>query len=286
MGGTITYSVSTHWKDDLFQMNSRIRQILEEAGTKTISITDLMKEFGLSDDTIKLFTEIEVLHNVAKIGGGGTAKRGSYELTNFADELIKLYERSSEEEKINKILHRKLKKKFFQYDFFFNFLNFFFHNINQNSRELNLNKSQLRNQFLEYCIEIYGTCEFIDRITFDNIYNFSMQDHLLELKDDNTIVLNTEYFTIVDFVNLNLLIERELKKHSEGMITRKLCEYLIQNHIHFYYGGDLTLFEVYNLILNLYEEKVENIFIKFNFHGGVPYPPIPSPHTIIKYQEI
>ncbi len=283
MGSTITYTVRKQWRNNLISTLTEFKIKVREEGIKSISKPDLRNVFELSDDMITFFENIKVINNVAKIKGGRKGKRGTYTLTDTSYEILDLFENESEH-RLSLFLHKLLLDNFFQYEYFLDFFKEIYLKTLSEIDNLKLEKKKIRNNFLDFCENRFGTSEFIDKHTFSNIYYFATGVNLLQERNDQSYRINSDFFEDINYKKLNILIETQIKSYSEGILTRKLCENLKKNQKQFYYGKDLTINEIYELILNIYLRQIEEITPNFDFSGGVPRPPIPSPHTIIKYK--
>ena len=279
MGGTISYSIKKNWKQILLSTVKYFIRLNQEEGVKTVSESDLKKsDEQISDDLIIFFEKINIINNLSKKSGGKKAKRGSYELTKNGYALYDIFENKNMNY-INKHLNLLLLNNYYQYRFLLDFLREKYHLFNV--KNLKLTRNELRNQLLDFLIHNYGTSEFLDEQTFANIYNFAINVELIKDKTEN-LEINTDFFGEINYEKLKEIVERELKSNPEGMITHDLCEHLISVQTSFYYGRDLAISEIYQFLQNIYLGKIKDINHFFSFHGGLTYPPITSPHSIIK----
>ena len=279
MGGTISYSIRKNWKQILLSLVKYFIKMNQEGGVRTISESDLKQsDEDISDDIIKFFEKINIINNISRKSGGKKAKRGSYELTETGYKLYDMFE-NKDMKYINKHLHLLLINNYYQYRFLLDFLREKYHLFNV--KNLKLTRNELRNQLLDFLIHIYGTSEFIDEQTYANIYNFAINVELIKVKTE-ILEINTVFFGEINYEKLKEIVERELKSNHEGMITHDLCEHLISVQTSFYYGRDLAISEIYQFLQNIYLSKIKDVNPFFSFHGGLTYPPITSPHSIIK----
>lgn len=136
-------------------------------------------------------------------------------------------------------------------------------------------------QFLETMVSSssndFGT-RIYDYDSAMNVLGFMEAFNVLEFEKGN-YSLNGEYKSqFNDDVFLKLIKNRLKNDNFEE--TRTLCEYLFSNYYKFVSNVESISIEfIYNQLLPLFRE---NVII---FAPGIPKPPIPSNHTLVKLKE-
>ncbi len=290
MGRTITISIIREWKKVLIETINNIYDYGIEHSSEPIPKSNLTDE--ISDDTINFYEKINILKNVAKTKTGKKSKLGQYSLVEDGKTILELSRKlinETEDQKkknieirINKHLHKLLIDAYFHYEFFIKFLRYFYFNLKKN---LPISKEEIFRNLLSYTIMEIGTTEIFDRHTWDDLYNMARGvDLIIEKEQDGIrlIDLNLDFFNEIDYKALNYEVENKLQNLPYGMHTIDLCKYLLEYQTRFYLGTDLTISEIYDLLKNLYIGKETSIKKKFEFLGGITYPPITSAHCMIK----
>ena len=128
-----------------------------------------------------------------------------------------------------------------------------------------------------------GTTGIMDQHTLINLMNFGKGIELIieDQGETNLLTLNLDFFDVLNYSDLNSEIEKKLKNYNEGMDTIDLCKYLLEYQTRFYLSTDLTLSEVYDCLKFLAKGEDPSIRCKFEFIGGITYPPIIGAHALI-----
>ena len=286
MGRTITRSFRVNWKKDLFNIISEISEYAENYSSEPIPFSKL--SIRSNKDMVYLFELLNITKNIARTQKGKKRAQGLYELGEEGLYIFDLFQKlnieSNIEIRINKHLHKLLIDSFFHYEFFLNFLRYFIFNSTSNE---SFTKGDLYRNLLMYCIREVGTTGIMDQHTLNNLMNFAKGVELIieDQEEANSLTLNLDFFDDLNYGDLNNEIEKKLENYREGMNTIDLCRHLLEYQTHFYLGTDLTLSEIYDCLKYLARGEDPSIRCKFEFIGGITYPPIIGAHALIKLKK-
>lgn len=267
MVGAVTWTI-TVLNSTLEDINSILRN-LENSGRKTDgALNDYITSASDSEDSkatrkkdvVKILKDINFV--ISEKQGGTTAYDISTDGIGYLTAL-----KSSEEESYY-YLHSALYRNVIHYQLAYDYIlaNDFYE----------FTKLKFIEEIVLYSAVNFGT-RFYDWRSGENVLKF-MQELGIVKKDSKTYSIDEKYRKKFNNEKFEQMIKEYLIGHNSSTETINLCKYLVDNQNNFVSSNEQVSTEfIYKHILRL------NNDLKFlKFIAGLPRPPIPPYHTVVK----